>query len=69
MFAQRTPTVVESVDVHVVAAEDLALLLSMADDEDSQRDREMLLVRPGFDRHGYNERLRSIGLPALVVSE
>lgn len=72
MFASRIPALVESVEsveIQIAAAEDLALLLALADDEDSQRDREMLTLVPGFDRNGYNERLKSIGLPSLVVAE
>ncbi len=69
MFASRIPALVDSVEIQIAAAEDLALLLALADDDDSQRDREMLTLVPGFDRNGYNERLKSIGLLSLVVAE
>jgi len=52
--------------IKVVAAEDLALLLTMADDEVTVR---RLSSIDGFDRQTYNERLVSIGLPALVIAE
>jgi len=51
--------------VRVAAAEDLALLLSLAEDPAA----EMLIRLPDFDRRAYNERLISIGLPQLVVAE
>ncbi|HEU4521093.1 MAG TPA: hypothetical protein VFT12_03760 [Thermoanaerobaculia bacterium] len=53
----------------IAAAEDLALLLSVADDAASQHDREMLIRLPEFDRRAYNGRLISIGLPHLVIAE
>jgi len=52
--------------IRVVTREDLALLLTMADDEHSVRRLAML---DGFNRHGYNERLVSIGLPGMVLAE
>lgn len=51
--------------VRVAAAEDLALLLSLGEDPAA----EALIRLPEFDRRAYNERLISIGLPQLVVSE
>ena len=53
----------------VAAAEDLALLLALGEDDDSRRGAEMLIRLPGFDRAAYNGRLVSIGLPQLVVNE
>ena len=53
----------------VAAAEDLALLLALSEDEESQRAAEMLVRLPAFDRAAYNRRLVSIGLPRLVVNE
>lgn len=55
--------------LRVAAPEDLALLLSVAEDEESDRDREKLLRLPEFDLLAFNDRLRSIGLGTLVVAE
>ncbi|HUP47849.1 MAG TPA: hypothetical protein VNA04_03565 [Thermoanaerobaculia bacterium] len=59
----------EEGELKVAAAEDLALLLAVADDAASHRDREMLIRLPEFDRRAYNRRLVSIGLPDLVIAE
>lgn len=59
----------EEQELKVPAAEDLALLLAVADDAASQRDREMLIRLPDFDRRAYNRRLVSIGLPHMVIAE
>lgn len=53
--------------LRVVAPEDLALLLSLADDERSHRDRARLAARPDFDRERFNQRAISIGLPDRVI--
>jgi hypothetical protein len=53
----------------IVNAEDLALLLVLSDDEESQRAAQLLIRLPNFDRASYNRRLVSIGLPQLVVAE
>jgi hypothetical protein len=53
----------------VAAAEDLALLLAVADDPASNHDREMIIRLPEFDRAAYNRRLSSIGLSHLAVAE
>ncbi|HEX9162250.1 MAG TPA: hypothetical protein VF980_11135 [Thermoanaerobaculia bacterium] len=53
----------------IAAAEDIALLLALGEDEESHRAVEMLIRLPGFDRIAYNRRLVSIGLPQLVVAE
>ena len=56
-------------EVKVAAAEDLALLLAVADDPASKHDREMIIRLPEFDRGAYNRRLSSIGLSHLAVAE
>ena len=57
------------ISLRVPPPEDLALLLSMAEDDQSRRDREMLIRLPTFDRRSFNERLVAIGLPQLVLAE
>lgn len=52
--------------IRVAAPEDLALMLTMAEDEVSVR---RLAGMDGFDRHAYNERLVSIGLSGMVIAE
>lgn len=66
MFATAREVQFEDRTMKVVAPEDLALLLTMADDEISVRRLSSL---DGFDRHAYNERLVSIGLEGLVIAE
>ncbi len=56
-------------DRKVPAAEDYALLLAVAEDEESQRTLEMMIRLPEFDRSAYNRRLVSIGLSQMVVNE
>ena len=51
-------------EVRVPAAEDLALMLKMSDDDDGVR---ALAAAAAFDVAQYNEKLISIGLGALVV--
>lgn len=51
--------------LRVPQAEDLALLLSIADDPSA----EMMIRLPDFNRRSYNQRLVSIGLPHLAVAE
>ncbi|HET7433441.1 MAG TPA: hypothetical protein VFN10_01875 [Thermoanaerobaculia bacterium] len=51
--------------IRVAAPEDLALMLTMAEDEVSVR---RLVARGGFNLDGYNERLVSIGLRELVIA-
>jgi hypothetical protein len=55
--------------VRVARAEDLALLLAVSEDDQSARDREMIIRLPEFNRRQYNQRLVSIGLPHLAVAE
>ncbi len=69
MVAAGMATALGEVVLRVPPPEDLALLLSMAEDDQSQRDREMLIRLPEFDRRRFNERLVSIGLPQLVIAE
>lgn len=69
MVAAGIPASMGQVSLRIPPPEDLALLLSMAEDDQSQRDREMLIRLPQFDRRAFNERLVSIGLPQLVIAE
>lgn len=55
--------------LRVIAPEDLALLLSLGDDEASQRDRERLAALPAFDRRKFNQRAAAIGLAGMVIAE
>lgn len=66
MFATVRDADFEEGAVKVVAPEDLALLLTMADDEVTVR---RLAALDGFDRHAFNERLVSIGLREMVIAE
>jgi hypothetical protein len=50
--------------LRVPAAEDLALMLTMSEDEDAVR---QLAAKPEFDRTLYNQKLISIGLAARVI--
>ena len=52
--------------IRVVGPEDLALMMLMSEDEVSVR---RLAAMSDFDRHGYNERLVSIGLAGMVLAE
>ncbi|HSP32863.1 MAG TPA: hypothetical protein VLU46_00950 [Thermoanaerobaculia bacterium] len=54
------------VPLRVPRAEDLALLVAVAEDDQSL---QMLIRLPEFDRASYNRRLVSIGLPQMVVNE
>ena len=69
MVAAGRSTSLGETSLRIPPPEDLALLLSMAEDDQSRRDREMLIRLPEFDRRGFNERLISIGLPQLVTME
>jgi hypothetical protein len=53
--------------VGIVAAEDLTLLLLLADDERSTLDRMALTALDSFDRTAFNARLVSIGLGEQVI--
>ena len=69
MVAAGIAATMGEISLRVPPPEDLALLLSMAEDDQSRRDREMLIRLPEFDRRGFNERLVAIGLPQLVLAE
>lgn len=62
--AAVTATVGER-EVRVPRAEDLALLMVMAEDEETVG---ALMAAPGFDRRAFEERLVSIGLGEKVVT-
>jgi hypothetical protein len=64
MFAAAAPAQCGEREIRVPSAEDLALLLTMSEDEEAVR---RLAATPEFDRARYNEKLTSIGLGALVV--
>lgn len=66
MFAAVREAELEGRAIRVVAAEDLALLSTMADDEVSVR---RLSAIQDFDRHAYNARLVAIGLAEMVIAE
>ena len=65
MVASRMQAPWNDVMIPVPAAVDLAILLAVAEDPHS----EMIVRLPEFDRHVYNQRLVSIGLPQLAVTE
>jgi hypothetical protein len=69
MVPKGTTAAAGETEVKVAAAEDLALLLAVADDAASQKDREQLIRLPEFDRRAFNSRLTSIGLSHLVIAE
>ena len=56
-------------ETRVPAPEDLAVMLAVAEDDDSARALQMLIRLPEFDRSAYNRRVVSIGLPQMVVNE
>lgn len=58
-------------EIRVVSAEDLALMLTVAEDEASRLFREQLIRTSGgeFDVRGFNEKLASIGLRGEMLSE
>lgn len=59
MVAAAVPSAIDDRDVKIPRAEDLALMLLMADDEDAVRHLTSL---PEFDLPAFRERLASIGL-------
>ena len=59
MFAAARPAQCGDGEVRVPGAEDLALLLTMSEDDDAV---QRLAARPEFDRALHNEKLTSIGL-------
>jgi len=66
MVAAAVEVQFEELTLHVPSAEDFALLLGIAGDQNSV---EVLTSAVPFDRHAFNEKVVSIGLPGLVVSE
>jgi hypothetical protein len=69
LYGRMVAAGVKAGETRIAAAEDLALLLAMAEDDDSRRAVDMLISLPEFDRAAYNRRVVSIGLPQMVVSE
>jgi len=53
--------------ITVVRREDLALLLSFAEDPESLLDRERLCAAPEFDRAEFNRLVTAIGAGSVVV--
>ena len=66
MVAAARETAFEDLTLRVPAPEDFALLLALAGDEAAL---QTLTADAAFDRHGYNEKLVSIGLSGMVVAE
>ncbi|MEA2164649.1 MAG: hypothetical protein QOK37_2776 [Thermoanaerobaculia bacterium] len=64
MFAAARTIQLHEREIRVPAAEDVALLLSMSDDDDDVR---ILAASESFDRGAYNEKLVSIGLRERVL--
>lgn len=61
MFANGKPATLGEREVRVASPEDLALMLLMADDQETL---ERLAALPEFDRDSFRQRLASIGLGA-----
>jgi len=66
MVAASRAAQFEELAIRVPAPEDFALLLALAGDDAAVAS---LTHETLFDRHGYNEKLISIGLSGLVVAE
>lgn len=64
MFATARMIQFHNLEIRVPAAEDVALLLSMADERD---DVHLLAASEQFDRRAFNQKLTSIGLRELVL--
>jgi len=64
MFANARTIEIHSREIRVPAAEDVALLLSMSDEDDDVR---VLAASESFDRSAFNDKLVSIGLRERVV--
>ncbi len=64
MFAGARAAKCGDRELRVPAAEDVALMLMMSDDEDAVR---RLAATPDFDRRLYNQKLVSIGLGMSVI--
>jgi hypothetical protein len=67
MVAGASRAEFQGATVGIVTAEDLTLLLLLADDERSTLDRLALTALDSFDRTAFNERLVSIGLGEQVI--
>jgi hypothetical protein len=63
MMNNARPAQIGEREIRVAAAEDLALMLLVAEDETSMR---KLMMLPEFERDAFNERLNSIGLGAAA---
>lgn len=70
MVRDATPALMGESEIRVVAAEDFALLLTVADDESSIEMREQLISAAGdlIDLRRLNERLTSIGLSRKTLT-
>jgi hypothetical protein len=66
MIRDARDAIVGRTSAKIVAAEDLAFLLTMADD-DAARDRVIEAAGGEFDTGRFNARLVAIGLPAKVI--
>jgi hypothetical protein len=64
LYAKMISAAREVGDWRVVAPEDLALLLTLAEDPEAVRE---LMSVPGFDRARYSETLIAIGLPVIPI--
>ena len=64
MVARATAAQFEGRDLRVSSAEALALMLTVAGDEEAV---QRLVTMEGFDKASYNATLRSIGLGAMEV--
>ena len=63
MMNNARPAQLGEREIRVAAAEDLALMLLVAEDETAMR---KLMMLPEFERDAFNERLNSIGLGAAA---
>jgi hypothetical protein len=59
MFGSAQAAQLGELEIRVPSAEDLALLMTMSEDDDAAR---RLAAKPEFDRALYNRKLMSIGL-------
>ncbi|MEA2236505.1 MAG: hypothetical protein QOC81_1229 [Thermoanaerobaculia bacterium] len=64
MFASARTVEIYNREIRVPAAEDMALLLSMSDEDDDVR---VLAASESFDRTAFNDKLVSIGLRERVL--
>jgi hypothetical protein len=63
MFANAAAASVDGLDIKVPSAEDVALLLALAEDEVGVR---ALMSSEGFDRSAYEQKMTAIGLGSYV---